>query len=240
MLNRRFAGISVVALWLAACASSDPGKTQEMSGSRVLNREAQAAITPAQALQRLKEGNDRFVTGRSMDRDLSREVHESAGGQFPFAAIVGCVDSRVAPELVFDQGLGDVFCARVAGNIVNDDILGSLEFATKGSGAKLILVVGHSACGAVKGAVGKVELGHLTGLLGRIDPAVQSVRTRGGGGADEKNAAFVDEVAKENVRRMVRLLTETSPILSDLAANGALKIVGGFQDLSSGRVLILE
>jgi carbonic anhydrase len=231
---------SWVFLWLAGCASPDLAKTADTSGHHVLTRGAQAAITPAEALQRLKDGNDRFVTGRSLRRDFPGEVRESASGQFPFAAIVSCIDSRVSPELVFDQGLGEIFSARVAGNIVNDDILGSLEFATRVAGAKLILVVGHSACGAVKGAISKVELGHLTGLLGNIEPSVRATAAKAGGGEDEKNAAFVDDVARENVRRMVWHMTEKSPILRDLVSSGALKVVGGFQNLSSGRVVILE
>jgi carbonic anhydrase len=241
MLNRHFAMVSFVSLWLAGCASPDQAPHADKSSRRVLTREAQAAITPAEALQRLKDGNDRFVTGRSIRRDLPNEVHESAPGQYPFAAILSCIDSRVSPELVFDQGLGEIFSARVAGNIVNDDILGSLEFATRVAGAKLIVVVGHSACGAVKGAISKVELGHLNGLLGKIEPSVQATRMkRPGGGEDEKNAAFVDDVARENVRRMVRHLTEDSPILKDLVGSGSLKVVGGFQNLSSGQVVILE
>jgi carbonic anhydrase len=242
MLTRRLSGLALVSLGLAACASPESARTRtpEPNARRVLTRDDQAAITPAEALQRLMEGNHRFVTGHSIRRDLPREAQASAEGQYPFAAIVSCVDSRVSPELLFDQGLGDIFSARVAGNIVNDDILGSLEFATRVSGAKLILVVGHSACGAVKGAIGNVELGHLTGLLGKIDPAVQAVKRTRGAGADEKNSEFVDEVARENVRQMVQLLRDQSPILRELVESGALKVAGGFQDLSSGRVLILE
>jgi len=240
MLNRPLAMASWVFLWLAGCTSQDLAKTADTSGHRVLTRGAQAAITPVEALQRLKDGNERFVTGRSLRRDFPGEVRESAPGQFPFAAIVSCIDSRVSPELVFDQGLGEIFSARVAGNIVNDDILGSLEFATRVAGAKLIMVVGHSACGAVKGAISKVELGHLTGLLGNIEPSVRATAAKAGGGEDEKNAAFVDDVARENVRRMVWHITEKSQILRDLVASGALKVVGGFQNLSSGQVVILE
>jgi carbonic anhydrase len=240
MMNRSVAMVFFASLGWAGCASPDATRHAELSGSRVPTREAQAAITPAEALQRLKDGNDRFVTGRSIRRDLPGEIHESAPGQFPFAAILSCIDSRVSPELVFDRGLGEIFSARVAGNIVNDDILGSLEFATRVAGAKLILVVGHSACGAVKGAINRVELGHLTGLLGQIEPSVEATKAKAGGGEDGKSAAFVDDVARENVRRMVRQLTDKSPILRDLVASGALKVVGGFQDLSSGRVVILE
>jgi carbonic anhydrase len=205
-----------------------------------MTREAQAATTPAEALQRLKDGNERFATGHMSHRDLGSEVRATAAGQHPFAAVVCCLDSRVSPELVFDQGMGDIFCARVAGNIVNEDITGSLEFATRVAGAKFILVVGHSACGAVKGACDKVELGNLTGLLHKIDPAVQATKTGAGVDRSSKNAAFVDDVGRENVRQMVRQLTERSPILKDLVASGALKIAGGFQDLGTGRVAFLD
>jgi len=195
---------------------------------------------PASALRQLKEGNERFVAGSSLHRDLPAEVAATAGGQFPFAAVVTCLDSRTSAELVFDQGLGSIFCARVAGNVINEDILGSLEFATKVAGAKLIVVVGHSACGAVKGACDHVELGHLTGLLSKIEPSVAAEKAQSPAEASGKNAAFVDEVSRENVRRMVRLLPEKSPILKELVTSGSLKIVGGFQDLKTGRVSILD
>jgi carbonic anhydrase len=205
-----------------------------------MTREAQAAMSPAQALQRLKEGNERFATGHPLHRDLEGEIHATEAGQYPFACVVCCLDSRVSPELVFDQGLGDIFCARVAGNVVNEDIAGSLEYGTKVAGAKLILLLGHSHCGAVKGACDKVELGNLTGLLHKIEPAVQATKSAPGADRSSKNAAFVDEVGRENVRQMVRQLTEKSPILKDLVASGSLKIVGGFQDLGTGRIQFLE
>jgi carbonic anhydrase len=205
-----------------------------------MTQQAQRAMSPADALKRLTEGNDRFVRGHPLKRDFPTQAQETASGQYPFAAVLCCVDSRVSPELVFDQGLGDVFCVRIAGNIVNDDILGSLEFATQVAGARLVLILGHSACGAIKGACNKVELGHLTGLLDKIEPAVDAVKAKPGTEVHEKSADFVDLVARENVRRMVRLLQEESPILKDLVGRGALRIVGGFQDLPTGRVVLLD
>jgi carbonic anhydrase len=240
MLKRLLPIFAVSGLLFGGCNTPDSGQYQSKSDVRVMTRESQTAMSPPDALQQLKDGNERFVAGRSLHRDLPEEVQASAGGQFPFAAVVTCLDSRTSAELVFDQGLGAIFCARVAGNVIDEDILGSLEFATKVAGAKLILVVGHSSCGAVKGACDKVELGHLTALLSKIEPAVQATKPTGGGAANGQNAAFVDDVARENVRRMVKLLPEQSPILKDLVASGSLKIVGGFQDLRSGRVTLLD
>jgi carbonic anhydrase len=197
-------------------------------------------MTPEDALHQLKEGNERFVSGHSLHRDLPGEVRATSGHQYPFAAVVTCLDSRTSPELVFDQGLGSIFCARVAGNVLNDDIVGSLEFATKLEGSKLIVIVGHSSCGAVKGACDHVELGHLTGLLGKIEPAVAAAKPRAAGETNAKNADFVNDVVHENVRRMVGLLPEQSPILKDLVDRHSLRIVGAYQDLQTGRVTFLE
>jgi carbonic anhydrase len=240
MLNRLLPIFLISPLLLGGCRTTESGHHESKSDVGVMTRESQAAMKPAEALQKLKEGNERFVAGHSLDRDLPAEARATAGGQYPFAAVVTCVDSRTSAELVFDQGLGSVFSARVAGNVLNEDIVGSLEFATKVAGAKLIVVVGHSACGAVKGACDKVELGHLTELLNKIEPSVAAARTKSSGDASGKNAAFVDEVARENVRRMVKLLPEQSPILKDMVASGSLKIVGAFQDLQSGRVEFLD
>lgn len=204
----------------------------------VFDHERQAAVTPDQALQRLMDGNERLLAGKTINCDLRAQIQASAAGQAPFAAVVGCLDSRVAPELVFDQRMGSLFVARVAGNFVNTDIIGSLEFATKVTGAKLIMVVGHSNCGAIKGAIDQVQLGNLTATLDNIWPAV--VATKGvAGERSSKNAAFVQAVAETNARLAARNLTERSPILGELVDQGALKIVAAMQDLGTGRVTLL-
>ncbi|GDY21054.1 carbonic anhydrase [Verrucomicrobiota bacterium] len=200
------------------------------------NAASQAATTPAEALARLKAGNERFAANHLLTRDLAAQRVATAGGQYPFAVVLSCLDSRTSAELIFDQGIGDVFNARVAGNILNDDILGSMEFACKAAGAKLIAVVGHSKCGAVKGACGSVELGHLTGLLQRIQPAVAAVPP----GADPTSTTRVDAVARENVKLAMRQIRERSPILAELIRGGKVGLVGGLHDLESGRVAFFE
>jgi carbonic anhydrase len=196
----------------------------------------QEAMTPAQALKRLKAGNGRFVSGQSLQRDLAAERVATASGQYPFAVVLSCVDSRTSSELVFDQGIGDIFNARVAGNVLNDDILGSMEFACKVAGAKLIAVIGHSKCGAVKGVCSGVQLGNLTGLLAKIKPAADAVPTTG----DPSDYAHVDAVARENVRLVMAQIKERSPILGELIRDGKVALVGGMYDLDSGKVSFLE
>ena len=199
---------------------------------------AQAATAPADALARLKAGNERFVTSHLVARDLAAQRQATAAGQYPFAVVLSCLDSRTSTELIFDQGIGDVFNARVAGNVLNDDILGSMEFACKAAGAKLIAVIGHSKCGAVKGACSGVELGHLTGLLGKIQPAVAAVPAATDG--DKTSPQRVDAVAKENVRLALKQIRERSPILAELIRDGKVGLVGGLHDLDSGRVTFFE
>lgn len=200
---------------------------------------SQAAITPEQVLAELKAGNARFVAGRSLKRNLSADVKATASGQYPLAVVLSCIDSRQPIEMVLDQGIGDIFSARVAGNVLNDDVLGSLEFACKVSGAKLIAVIGHSNCGAIKGAVDDVQLGNLTGLLGKIKPAMDSVppdvqpRT-------SKNYKFVDEVSEANVRLVMQQIRDRSPILREMLDRGQIGLVGGIYDLSSGKVNFFE
>lgn len=197
--------------------------------------------TPDEAFAELKAGNERYFSGVTKRRDLLAEAKATSGGQKPFAAVVSCLDSRASSELVFDQGLGDIFNARLAGNIVDNDVLGSLEFATKVAGAKLIAVIGHSSCGAVAGAIDGVELGHLTGVLDQIKPAVASAsESVPGGDPSSSNPVFMDKCTEENVRLQMNRLTEQSPILKELVASGQIKIVGGVQDLASGRVQFLE
>jgi carbonic anhydrase len=205
------------------------------SPPQVQTKESQAATTPAAALADLRAGNARFVAGQSKVRNLPAKVRATAAGQYPFAVVVSCLDSRTPVELVFDQGIGDLFNARVAGNVLNDDIVGSLEFACKVSGSKLILVLGHSNCGAIKGAVDEVELGKLTGLLHKIKPAVaevpEDVQPR-----TSKNDAFVQKVAEANVRLVKRQIREQSPILREMLDHGEIALAGGMYDLATGEV----
>lgn len=179
---------------------------------KTLNKELQSAITPRKALEILKEGNNRFVNNLKAHRDLLEQVNDTRDGQWPFATILSCIDSRTSAELIFDQGLGDVFSVRIAGNIVNTDILGSMEFACKVAGSKLIVVLGHSKCGAVKGACDHVEMGNLTELLSKIQPAVyqekETLTER-----NAKNPSFVENVAQINVKRSVKNIIERSFIL---------------------------
>jgi carbonic anhydrase len=192
-------------------------------------------MTPQEAVDKLRAGNARFVAGQSRARNLPAEVRTTAAGQYPFAVVLSCLDSRQPVELLFDQGIGDVFNACVAGNVLNDDILGSLEFACKVSGSKLILVLGHSNCGAVKGAVDGAELGKLTGLLDKIKPAAaqvpENVQPR-----TSKNDAFVQKVAEANVRLVMRQIRDQSPILRQMLDEGKIGLEGGMYDLATGKV----
>ena len=196
-------------------------------------RESLAEITPAKALELLKAGNRRFVEGRRKARDLSMQTVQTSDSQYPFAVILGCVDSRVPIELVFDLGIGDVFAIRIAGNVVNEDVLGSMEFATKMVGSRHILVLGHTNCGAIKGAVEGVELGNLTGILNKIQPAVQAARQGNNGELD------IYQVAEMNVRLMMKQITERSAVLNELAADGLISISGGMYDVANGKATFL-
>jgi carbonic anhydrase len=201
----------------------------------VATRETQAATTADQALLRLKAGNERFRTGRSLHCDLVGQIKATAKGQAPFAAVLGCMDSRVAPELVFDQQLGDILTVRVAGNIVNTDNLGSLEYATKVLGTKLIVVLGHSECGAIKGAIDDVKLGNVTALLSNIRPSVLKVAA-GDGDHTSKNKKFVQEVADQNARDAASLLTTRSEVLAAQVKEHQIKIVSAMHDVSTGAI----
>jgi carbonic anhydrase len=205
----------------------------------VQTRETQLQLTPADALQRLQDGNQRFVQGRPLRRPLLRQVRETASGQYPSAVILSCVDSRVPPEIVFDQGFGDVFVARLAGNVLNEDVLGSVEFATAVAGARLILVLGHTSCGAVKGAIDGVELGYLTPLLEKIRPAVEA-EARPGVFRTSKDSELVDAVAVRHVLLTLQAIREESPVVRDLIDRGQLALTGAIYDLESGHVTFLE
>lgn len=198
----------------------------------------EAPKTPDEAFAALKAGNERFANGVTERRDLLAEAKATSGAQKPFAAIVSCIDSRTSTELIFDQGLGDVFNARLAGNVVDEDVIGSLEFATKAAGAKLVAVIGHSGCGAVVGAIDDVKLGNLDVVLNRIDPAVAEA-AEDHKDDTSRNAKFVDACIEENVRYQVEQLTAKSAILKELADSGQIRIVGGVHDLASGKVRFL-
>ena len=205
------------------------------------NSQSQAAMTPELALRELTEGNRRFRENKRLDRDLSVQVQATSGGQWPFAAVLGCIDSRASAELVFDAGIGDLFSIRIAGNFVNDDILGSLEFACQVAGSKLVVVLGHTHCGAVKGACDGVELGHLTGMLGKLRPAVDAVpEPSDPAQRTSANPAFVQSVAERNVRSTAAAIRERSDILRRLEEEGAIQIVGAMYDVESGAVEIID
>lgn len=200
-------------------------------------QESQEKITPARALAMLREGNERFVNNLKANRDLLAQANETRDGQWPFATILSCIDSRTSAELIFDQGLGDIFSIRIAGNIINTDILGSMEFACKVAGSKLLVVLGHTRCGAVKGACDHVELGNLTELLAKLAPAVYQERTfQDAEQRTSKNGAFVESVAQINVKRSVRSIVERSTIIEQMIAAGQVAVIGGMQSLDTGAV----
>lgn len=204
-------------------------------------KETQSSITPRRALEFLAEGNKRFVNNLQADRDLLAQVNETRDGQWPFATILSCIDSRTSAELIFDQGFGDIFSIRIAGNVVNTDILGSMEFACKLAGSKLLVILGHTKCGAVKGACDHVEMGHLTELLSKLQPAVYQERTVADPDKrNSKNAAFVESVARINVHRSVQAVIERSFILEEMVADGKIGIVGGVYDIDTGLVEFFE
>lgn len=201
-------------------------------------KERQAALSPQGVVDELMAGNQRFVSGTMVNCDLNAQVMETATGQYPIAAVVGCIDSRVPPEMVFDQNIGDIFSARIAGNFVNTDILSSLEFACRVAGAKAIVVLGHTSCGAVKGAIDQVKLGNLTEMLARIEPAVQAagpVAER-----SSKNTEFVQKVADANVALTVEAIKAQSEVLAGMVAAGELVIVGAMHDVATGQITLIS
>jgi len=206
---------------------------------KTLTKEMQNAISPSMALDLLKEGNRRFVNNLKINRNLLQQANETSDGQHPFAVILSCIDSRTSAELIFDQGLGDVFSVRIAGNIVNEDILGSMEFGCKVAGAKIIVVLGHTKCGAIKGACDNVELGNLTSLISKIKPAVDQ-ETATSSNRTSSNAGFVENVAELNVSLSVKNILLQSPIIAEMVKNDEIGIVGGVHDISTGEVKFFE
>lgn len=208
---------------------------------RTHTSDTQKSITPARALEFLKEGNARFVSNLKINRNLLQQANETREGQWPFAAVLSCIDSRTSAELIFDQGLGDIFSIRIAGNVVNTDIIGSLEFACKLAGSKLIVVLGHTSCGAIKGACDHVEMGNLTELLSKVQPAVyEESATTDPAARSSSNSAFVERVADLNVRRSVRTIVNRSFILEQLVASQQIAIIGAKHDLASGTVQFFD
>ena len=204
-------------------------------------KQSQSEMTPELSLQYLKDGNNRFQDNVRISRNLTEQVKETSKGQFPYATVLSCIDSRVSSELIFDQGMGDLFSVRIAGNFINEDILGSMEFACKLAGTKLVVVLGHTACGAVKGACDHARLGNLTALINKIEPAVEAVTEP----ADESvrnssNIDFVNNVAEMNVRMSIENIRNQSPVLAEMEANKEIKIIGGMYDISNGKVTFFD
>jgi carbonic anhydrase len=206
---------------------------------RTHSKETQSSLTPLAALQILKEGNQRFINNLKANRNLLQQVNDTSTGQFPFATILSCIDSRTSAELTFDQGLGDIFSIRIAGNILNEDILGSMEFATKIVGTKVLIVLGHTKCGAIQGACNHVELGNLTTLLNKIQPAIfnekKTTENRTGSNSD-----FVNNVTELNVHLTIDRVRRESPIIAEMEELGQIKIVGGLYDVETGEVQFYE
>lgn len=224
-----FVGLSFAADDQAGAVTSVP-----YTPGITMTKSVQAGITPDKAISILKQGSVRFQTGNSLKRNVKNLVTQTALGQYPFASVVACIDSRSSPEIVFDQSIGDLFVARVAGNIVNEDIIGSLEYASKVAGSRLIVVLGHTNCGAIKGACDGIEMGNLTGLLEKIKPAISASKVPGE--RNSKNYKFVADVTEINVTDAIKIIRQKSPILRDLEAQGKIKIVGAIYDTSTGKI----
>jgi len=232
----------IYAFAISACTSNEtsPEMNDESAlVSDVVTSDAQASLTPDQILQGMKDGNERFVNNNLTQRDYKAQVQATSGGQYPEAVIISCIDSRVPVEQVFDKGVGDVFVARVAGNFVNEDILGSTEFGTAVAGSKVVIVMGHSSCGAVKAAIDDVEMGNITAMLSKIKPAVEMTSDYDGE-QNVGNSEYVTEVVKNNVRHTIADMRDNSSIIADLERNGDVVIAGAFYDLETGRVTFLD
>ena len=200
-------------------------------------KETQSSITPSRAIELLKEGNTRFIENKKTERDLLDQVRETSTGQYPFATILSCIDSRVSSELIFDQGIGDVFSARVAGNFVNEDILGSMEFACKLAGTKVVVVLGHTACGAIKGACDDAKLGNLTALISKIKPAVKAVKfPEEANLRNSKNIHFVNDVSEKNVHLTIENIRSQSSVLNEMEEKNEIRIIGAMYNIDNGIV----
>lgn len=226
---------------IGACAIAPAARAWAQSDAKrttALTKAQRDQMTPAQILDELEKGNERFRMGQMALRDYRAQQRTSAGGQYPTTVVLGCIDSRAPAEIIFDAGIGDMFNARIAGNVVDDDLLGSLEFACAVAGAKVFLLLGHTACGAIKGAIDDVEMGNLTGLLARVKPAITATTFEGE--KTSKNAAYVDAVARSNVRLGLDNVRRRSPILADLEKKRTIEIVGAMYDLDTGTVQFLS
>jgi carbonic anhydrase len=232
--------LSLIVVTLSLNIVAGAGESQQQHPKPVIQtQESQAAMTPQQALDLLKAGNERFVEGRMLNRNLREQAHETAKGQYPYAVILSCQDSRTSSEVLFDLNKGDAFSIRIAGNVINEDVLGGMEYSTKLAGAKLIAVIGHTSCGAIKGAVDDTQLGNLTTLLSKIKLAIETVpsdiQPR-----DSKNKKYLEQVAQANVLLVLRQIRERSPNLKEMIESGQVGIVGGMYDLVAGKVTFYE
>lgn len=234
MLSRRLAIQSVASLSAATLVS----RAQAEQSCEVFTSATQGATTPDAALQLLKEGHERFLAGKTRNCDLMKQVKDTAKQQSPFAVVVGCIDSRVPPEMVFDQRLGDIFAARIAGNFVNTDILGSLEFATQLAGAKLIVVLGHTECGAIKGAADNAKLGNLTAMLENIRPSLKKLNYKGTPSSKDKE--LVQKLADQNAKDAVEKIMTKSQVINNLVAMGKVKVVAAMHDIGTGKITWLS
>ena len=246
-MNLKLATIAITTTVLLSCnqgtktETTATSKTEEVKQivTHVMTKEQQEKLTPDQVLQEFIDGNKRFQSGVTTTRDHSEQARKSAPGQFPKAVVLSCLDSRVPVEDIFDQGLGDIFVGRVAGNFVNEDLLGSMEFACKVAGAKLVLVMGHQHCGAVKGAIDDVKLGNITAMLAKIKPAV-TMSQDFAGDKTSKNDEFVKHVSENNVKYAMQQIREKSPILKEMEDKGEIKIVGAFYRLTDGTLEFIK
>lgn len=229
--------LSLLILILVSCQSKEPAETKTLVGNTV-TAEVQKSLSPDSVLEDLIQGNQRFVSGQLLERDFTQQIKNSEKGQFPKAVVISCLDSRVPVEYILDQGIGDIFVGRIAGNFVNEELIGSIEFACKVSGSKLVMILGHESCGAVKGAIDNVELGNLTKTLAELRPAVEMSQDFEGEKSSQ-NSSFVDYVCKNNVVATINEIRSDSPILKEMEEKGEIKIVGGIYDLTDGKITLL-
>lgn len=238
-MKRNFLVLATFLFLTTGCVTAQNPAVGERDLTVALTAETQAALTPMAVLQLLKDGNQRFVNDSAIERNFMQQVRQTASGQYPMAAILGCIDSRVPHEIVFDKGVGDIFSGRIAGNFVNTDMLGSLEFATAVAGSRVIVVLGHTECGAVKGACDHVELGNLTSTLSNLAPAVYAVNDIAGE-RSSKNEAFVQAVTHQNVNMTVQNIVDRSTVIRDLVREGKVIVIGAMHDVRTGEVTFYE